>query len=225
MKNTEKPESCFMSLRRGAWCHSCSQSRRAATHKAGFTLVEISMVLLLFASAVGGLLSFFPVGLRMESNAISDSAQSMFALDILGQIEANANAITDWNIWNDNTDFYTAALKNVKVNDGRASVTTNFKRFQVSADGKAEDIYRSDDEGTLVDRFLTDRANIRYIVQFSHVESPIYYGKSTPRGYKLRRVTVWVTDRRDGDPFMNTPFTLYLTFCPPVNSIIEGGTI
>ena len=199
-----------------------------ATLRAGFSLIEISMVLLLFASAIGGLLSFFPVGLRLETNAISDSAQTMFALDVLGQVEANANAITDWNTWNDTQDFIDAAFRDVKVNNGKTSITRQFKKTTSAdpdKDSQTEDIYRTDDDGILIESYLTSRGYMRYVLQVAPVETPLYFGvrSNVERNYRVRRVSVWVSDRRDGDPFMNTPFTLDLIFRPSLDKIMEGG--
>lgn len=211
--------------------------RGAVSPRSGFTLVEISMVLLLFASAIGGLLSFFPVGLRLENNAISDSAQTMFALNVLGQAEANAANITSWDEWNNPQTFYSAVFKNVKV--GGKAFNPKFKKYDSIGDGSdydrknksgyaKESIYRTEPEGTVVDKYLTSRGAVRYVLQVSPVETPIYFGNLAAAGrpalgYSMRRIVIWVTDRRDGDPFLNTPFTLDLVFTPSIDEILGGA--
>lgn len=201
----------------------------AGGRKAGFSLVEISMVLLLFASAIGGLLSFFPVGLRLESNAISDSAQTMFALNVLGQVEARAAAITDWSVWDNDTRFHEAIFKNIEVD------LSGGKRKRLNPDWETkkdslEDFWRTKNNNkALVESYLTSRSSVRYILQVSSVETPIYFGDvqgvGRPKlGHGMRRVAIWVTDRRDGDPALNTPFTLDLTFQPNYSEIVwENG--
>ena len=207
--------------------------RGAVALRSGFSLVEISMVLLLFASAVGGLLSFFPVGLRLENNAISDSAQTMFALNILGQAEANAAKITSWSDWNDTANFIKTVFDDVEI-DGK-SLNPKFTRYTSRGDGSSYDrgkqtaeeknIYRTNQEGTLVEKYLTSRGAVRYVLQVSPVEAPIYFGDTVANqrdalGYRMRRIVLWVTDRRDGDPLLNTPFTLDLVFQPDYSKIV-----
>lgn len=193
----------------------------------GFTLVEISMVMLLFASAVGGLLSFFPVGLRMEANAISDSAQTMFALDVLARVEANAAEITDWDDWNDNKRFISKAFNDIKVgveSSNPRSISTNFKTYKSQTSGsKTVDILRTDE--IVLEEYLTRRGNMRYVIQVAPVEAPIAFDPQSRinKNHRIRRIAIWVTDRRDGDPFMNTPFTLDLIFNPSLDKIMEGG--
>lgn len=201
-------------------------ARRAAGRaRGGFTLIEISMVLLLFAAAVGGLLSFFPVGLRLEANAVSDSAQTMFALNVLGQVEANAAEITDWNVWNDRTEngknnrFLKEAFKGIEV-EGK-TLTFDFK----SRSG--ENYYNH--------RWITDPANAtglssrdnwRYVVQCAQMATPIYFGRgsgSARDNYKIRRISIWVTDHRDGNPMQSTPFVRDLVFCGDVARNLSNG--
>lgn len=200
------------------------RSKNAPCRRAGFTLVEISMVLLLFASAIGGLLSFFPVGLRLEANAISDSAQTMFALNVLGQIEANANAIDNWSVWKDTGKFCKEVFKDIKVDGEQLKTGTLEVRPSVAREGKSENLYHTDyhadykNSGILIKEYLTKSGNMRYVLQVSPIETPISYAD-----YKIRRVVLWVSDRRDGDPFMNTPFTLDLVFHPSLDGIMKGG--
>ncbi len=119
--------------------------KKSIKGNAGFTLIEISMVLLLFATAIGGLLSFFPVGLRQERSAIADSAQTMFALNVLGQIEANA-AILTWEEWDSDKNF----IKDIKV--GGESLKLN--------------------DDTKVDNYLINRKSIKYRLEIFKVKAP-----------------------------------------------------
>ena len=199
----------------------------APRRKAGFSLVEISMVLLLFATAIGGLLSFFPVGLRLENNAISDSAQTMFALNVLAQAETRAALITDWDVWNNTTKFRDAVFKNIEVdlNGKKTKLNPHWESWTGDGENNGKAWRTKDDSQALVGSYLTSRSNIRYILQVSPVETPIYFGdkKVSGRpalGYRMRRVAIWVTDRRDGDPFLNAPFTLQLFFQPDYSKVV-----
>lgn len=209
-------------------------SRPAGGRKAGFSLVEISMVLLLFATAIGGLLSFFPVGLRLENNAISDSAQTMFALNILSQVEANAAAITAWDTWKDPQKFRKEVFKDISINGKKKNLGTlsEWKGRDTpydTADGeKTEKIWRTDE--ITEKSYLTSRSSIRYVLQVAPVETPIYFGNASASGrpalgYRMYRVAVWVSDRRDGDPYLNTPFMVNLIFQPDYKSIVGEGKI
>jgi len=206
--------------------------------RSGFTLIEISMVLILFSSAIGGLLSFFPVGLRLENNALSDTAQTMFALDVLGHIEARAAKVHDWETWNDDRQFIAEVLpKNSFVigrNRKRLSIDmTDYKQsFGSGTSGGNAKLWRTDEEGTLIEQLNTSRDSVRYIIQLSPVETPIYFGNpvgsQSPKNKatnKVRRIIVWATDRRDADPFLNTPFVLDLIFQPDVDDIFSGTEI
>lgn len=206
--------------------------------RSGFTLIEISMVLILFSSAIGGLLSFFPVGLRLENNALSDTAQTMFALDVLGNIEAKAAKIHDWETWNDDKRFiaevlpknsYVVGYKNKRLKIDMEDVRQSFGSGTSGGNAK---LWRTDEEGTLIEQLNTQRDSVRYVIQLSPVETPIYFGNpvgsQSPKNRatnKVRRVIVWATDRRDADPFLNTPFVLDLVFQPDVDDIFSGTEI
>lgn len=176
---------------------------RGGVGRGGFTLIEISMVLLLFASAIGGLLSFFPVGLRLESNAMSDSVQTMFSLDILGQAEANVSEITDWAVWTNTQEFLRKAFNGISVNGKSVVTPSNFKK---TGTGK-EECWRTNEIS--VSGIFTRRDKITFVVQCTPVPTPIYFGGG--RAY-VRRLSIWVSDRQGGDPFLNTPFVRDFAF-------------
>lgn len=199
--------------------------RAAGSARGGFTLIEISMVLLLFAAAIGGLLSFFPVGLKLESNAISDAAQTMFALNVLGQVEANAAEITDWNVWNDRTEngknnrFLKEAFKSIEV-EGK-TLTFDFKSH--SGENYYSHCWITDPANATG---ISARDNWRYVVQCAQMATPIYFGRgsgSARDNYKIRRISIWVTDHRDGDPKQNTPFVRDLVFRGDVAGNLSNG--
>lgn len=180
-----------------------SRRRCAVPGRGGFTLIEISMVLLLFASAIGGLLSFFPVGLKLESNAMSDSVQTMFSLDILGQAEANVASIDDWGVWTDTQAFIRQAFADISVNGKQVVKPANFKR---EGSGKKECWRTSELEASGV---FTRRDNLTFVVQCTPVPTPIYFGGDNAY---VRRISIWVNDRQGGDPYLNTPFVRDFAF-------------
>lgn len=159
--------------------------------RAGFTLIEISLVLLLFASAVGGLLSFFPVGLKLEANAISDAAQTMFGLHILGQIEANAAKIDSLDDWMTESRFRSLVMDGVTAGKDDVRIT--------GLDEK--------DKSELITGYHTSRAYIRYKLDILPVENPVKFDDK-----RLRRVVIKVSDRRDGNPDLSTPLSVDLVY-------------
>lgn len=168
----------------------------------GFTLIEISLVLLLFGSAVGGLLSFFSVGLRQENSAMSDTAQAMFAFDVLGQIEANAAKIDDFALWNDEGRLKRELQRNLTVGDKATKI--KFTGGSISE---------------LLENYPKERTYIRYMLDIIEVKNPISFykeykeEKSDSYGQsRLWRAVIWVTDRRDGYPEDNTPFVVDLLY-------------
>ncbi len=182
------------------------------SRRSGFTLIEISMVLLLFASAVGGLLSFFPVGLKLENSAVSDSAQTMFALDVIGQIEANAAAVDNFGLWR-NDDFWTS--KNVAK--GKSIM------YNVKAGGKQIEVTGSDSsKKQTLSPYLGSSDTISYCLDIVTVDNTINFKgryrksdgkKDVDDGY-LRRAVIWVSDRPGGNPKLSPPFVVDLVYMP-----------
>lgn len=72
--------------------------------RAGFTLMEVNIALLVMAVGLVGLLSLFPVGLRQGDTATSDTTESAFADLVLNGMHANAQMVTNWNDWLTLTD-------------------------------------------------------------------------------------------------------------------------
>lgn len=71
-------------------------SRRSTTRRAGFTLMEINLALLIMAVGLIGSLSLFHVGIRQKSYASSDTVQAAFADLVFNAMRANAQMVTNW---------------------------------------------------------------------------------------------------------------------------------
>ena len=185
---------------------------RTTKQRSGFTLIEISMVLLLFASAVGGLLSFFPVGLKLENGAVSDSAQTMFALDVLGQIEANASAVADFETWR-NDDFWTSK----KLAKGKSIM------YNVKAGGKQIKTTGSEQsDKETISPYLGSSDTISYCLDIVTVYNTVNFkghfrnkdGKKDTDNGVVRRAVIWVSDRPAGNPKLSPPFIVDLVYMP-----------
>ncbi len=180
-----------------------------AKSRSGFTLIEISMVLMLFAAAVGALLTFFPVGLRLERNALSDTAQTMFAINVLGQIEANAEKL-DWDEWQDNKNFFTKS-------DSSGILVGNL-------DGGQKGQYiKGVGEGKLKS-YLLRRTTMKYEIRIFDVTYPYDVGGAdSGDASRLKRVVIWVTDNGDGNPRDFTPFSTDLFYKGKVSALENTG--
>ncbi len=64
--------------------------------RAGFSLMEVNIALLVVGIGLVSLLGLFPVGLRESALATSDTVQATVAEHVLSQIRANAMLLTNW---------------------------------------------------------------------------------------------------------------------------------
>ena len=79
--------------------------RESSKSRCGFTLIEVSLAILMVAVGLLALFGLFPLGLRESEMGIVDTHEAMFADHILSGLEANALAITNWNDWTNSVDF------------------------------------------------------------------------------------------------------------------------
>ena len=61
---------------------------------AGFSLVEVSLALMIVGIGILAILGMFPAGLDQNSRAISDTRAAMFAQEVFGSLRVNAE--TNW---------------------------------------------------------------------------------------------------------------------------------
>ena len=73
--------------------------RPAAGPRAGFTLMEINIALMIMAFALTSLLALFPIGLQQANYASDDTAAAAFADMVFNGMRANAQTITNWTDW------------------------------------------------------------------------------------------------------------------------------
>lgn len=150
--------------------------RRGA--RAGFSLIEVNLVLLIVGIGLVALLGLFPVGLRQASLATGDTVQAIFADQVLNTLQAQASTITNWTEW---AAFGTSVLKDAKV--GSHALKAN------------QEVKLSD--------YLVDGATIRYRLVFKPVTAPLDFGGRLVRAAiqvsdraegDLSKATVYCTD-------------------------------
>ena len=88
-----------------------SISRLGVARRDGFSLMEVSMAVLLVGVALLALFSLFPLGLRESDLAVADTHETQFAEHILSSLEGNAADILEWPTWRDS--FNTEVVKEV----------------------------------------------------------------------------------------------------------------
>lgn len=146
---------------------------------------------------------------------MSDTVQSMFAFDVLGQIEAKAAEINDLSIWNSEKSIKSELQKKLTVGTEKIYFTGIFK------DRGDDDKFA--DESFRVSKLLKDypkeRSYIRYNLDIVEIRNPVDFGKDG--GPRLWRVSIWVTDRRDAIPTDNTPFIVDLAYQGGLDDVLN----
>ena len=150
----------------------------AGVASAGFSLIEINLVLLIVGIGLVALLGLFPVGLRQASLATGDTVQAVFADQVLNTLQAQASTITNWTEW---ANFQASVLKDAKI--GSHALKAN------------QDVKLSD--------YLVAGATIRYRLTFQSVTVPLDFGGRLKRAAiqvserdagSLSNATVYCTD-------------------------------
>lgn len=80
---------------------------RASTHpsKTGFTLIEVSLAVLVVGLGLLSLFGLFPSGLRAGEEAAADTRAGLFASVVLEGMRANAAGIKVWSEWKENASM------------------------------------------------------------------------------------------------------------------------
>jgi uncharacterized protein (TIGR02598 family) len=79
-------------------------------NRGGFSLVEVSLAVLLIGVGVLSLFSLFPAGLNESKNAVRDTHIGLFAEKVLAALRANGYEINNWTKWQNMTLFRQAIL-------------------------------------------------------------------------------------------------------------------
>ena len=93
--------------------HSLSPAARAA----GFSLVEVTLALLVAAGGLLTIFGVFPVALRQSQMSRSDMSETAFADSVLQALGGNIRAIDDISVWNDPAAFWKAAVEGTGLPD------------------------------------------------------------------------------------------------------------
>lgn len=83
--------------------------------RAGFSLMEVSLALVVAAGGLLAIFGIFPVSLRQSKMAERDTAENAFATTLLETMAGNVRMIDDIKTWNDPTTFLKTALAGTGV--------------------------------------------------------------------------------------------------------------
>ncbi len=142
--------------------------------RSGFSLIEVTLALLVVGVGLVALLGLFPIGLRESGLATADTSQSIFANGVLNAIHANASEITNSADWmNPNLVAFTKGIY--------SGITTGAVQTIVNANGILGNIIRYKLDIGFADQ--TQYGNtIRYAAirvsenRFSNIDrNPVYY--------------------------------------------------
>ena len=101
--------------------------------RGGFSLVEVSLAILLIGMGILTLFSLFPAGLKQSENAVMDTHVALFAEEVMNGFRANASSMTNWATWSNVANFRAQVLgANLSVSgqaiygDGAARTISDF---------------------------------------------------------------------------------------------------
>ncbi|MDI6773798.1 MAG: hypothetical protein QME60_00140 [Verrucomicrobiota bacterium] len=102
----------------------------------GFSLVEVSLAVLLVGAGVLTLFALFPAGLKQADLAVEDTHIGLFAEQALTGLRAEAMKVSDFQVWTNQDDFQQQVVDKVPIyyqpgstyliGDGRQQKIANF---------------------------------------------------------------------------------------------------
>jgi hypothetical protein len=106
-------------LRNGARSSACvgltAHRPDSPPPRAGFSLIEITMAILLIGLGVTTLFALFPMGLKQSDDAMVDTHTALFTDKVFSGIRAHASTITNWTDWSDLDRFRALAVSTVEI--------------------------------------------------------------------------------------------------------------
>ncbi len=80
--------------------------------RAGFTLIEVSLAVLVLGLGLMVAFGLFPAGVRQNEESTADTRAALFADYVLNGMQANAATVTNWNDWKAEDGVYSRILGN-----------------------------------------------------------------------------------------------------------------
>lgn len=148
--------------------------------KAGFSLIEVNMAILIAAGGMLSLFALFPVGLRQSVMSEADLHQAAFASSFFEAVTANTEKIDDVRDWNDVKKFWAAAIKGTGLDSGTtltlldpAGVKAKVAESTGELIGNAPKPEKPNDPP---DELNTEAKNLRYVYRETDKEDSSFSG-------------------------------------------------
>ncbi len=154
--------------------------------KAGFSLIEVNMAILIAAGGMLSLFALFPIGLRQSVMSEADLHQAAFASSFFEAISANVKKIDDVETWNLINDFWDTAIKGTGLDD---DITTRTLLAPKDVKNKV-----AESTGELIEESLNPEAEtLRYVYRETADSNTDFSGsklKLPPQMFiRVRRIT------------------------------------
>ena len=83
---------------------------KSGVSQAGFTLVEVTLAILVVALGLLSVFSLFPSGLRASDDSVADTRAGLFAETVFGKMRGGAEELVLWSQWNSPAMFISKTL-------------------------------------------------------------------------------------------------------------------
>ena len=104
--------------------------------RAGFSLIEVALALIVAAGGMLAIFGVFPISLRQSQNSRSDMGEMTFASTVLQTLAGNIRAIDRIDVWNDPGKFWDAAVGTTGLPKfSTATTSAKMKELHDSAKG------------------------------------------------------------------------------------------
>ena len=118
--------------------------------RAGFSLIEVNMAILIAAGGLLSLFSLFPTGLRQSVMSQADMYQCTFANSFFDTVAANVRNIESIDDWNNCAKFWEAAVKGTGISTtfiSGSSLTGPTKDLIMKSNDTVHYVYVEGDDG------------------------------------------------------------------------------
>ena len=109
---------------------------KTVRRRAGFSLIEVALALIVAAGGMLAIFGVFPISLRQSQNSRSDMGEMTFASTVLQTLAGNIRAIDRIDVWNDPGKFWDAAVGTTGLPKfSTATTSAKMKELHDSAKG------------------------------------------------------------------------------------------
>ena len=108
--------------------------------RAGFSLIEVCLAVLVVGLGLLSVFSLFPTGVRFSEDSVADTRMALFAGNVLSKMRARADSITSWSVWNDKATFAQQVTQDVPAAGSPSTVafpdgsSTEYVRYTLTVD-------------------------------------------------------------------------------------------